>query len=125
MSMAVPPAVGAQQPERLHRIGMLERTSTALNAANVAGFRQGLRELGYIEGKTFVIEYRSSDGRDDQYPGLVAELVRLTPQRRRSAKGRLTARVAPVHNARHMFNVALDTVRSTSADHPLAHLLLT
>jgi putative ABC transport system substrate-binding protein len=75
-SMVAPLAVDAQQPEKLYRIGMLERTSMVVNAANVDGFRQGLRELGYIEGKTFVIEYRSSDGRDERYPGLAAELVR-------------------------------------------------
>jgi putative tryptophan/tyrosine transport system substrate-binding protein len=76
-SIVHPPAVGAQQPTKPYRIGMLERTSMAINAANVHGFRQGLRDLGYTEGKTFVIEYRSSDGRDDRYPGLAAELVRL------------------------------------------------
>jgi putative tryptophan/tyrosine transport system substrate-binding protein len=76
-SIAAPLAVGAQQPERLYRIGMLERTSTAVNAANVDGFRQGMQELGYSEGRTFVIEYRSSDGRDDRYALLAAELVRL------------------------------------------------
>jgi putative tryptophan/tyrosine transport system substrate-binding protein len=75
--IAVPLAVAAQQPEKLYRIGMLERTSTAVNAANIQGFRQGLRDLGYIEGETFVIEYRSSDGRDERYPALAAELVRL------------------------------------------------
>ena len=56
---------------------MLERTSTAINAANLEGFRQGLRELGYVEGKSFVIEYRSADGRDERFPSLAAELVRL------------------------------------------------
>jgi putative ABC transport system substrate-binding protein len=56
---------------------MLERTSTAINGANVDSFRQGLRDLGYVEGKHFVIEYRSADGRDDRYAGLAAELVRL------------------------------------------------
>jgi putative ABC transport system substrate-binding protein len=56
---------------------MLERTSTAINAANLEGFRQGLRELGYVEGKNFVLEYRSADGRDERFPGLAAELVRL------------------------------------------------
>jgi putative ABC transport system substrate-binding protein len=75
--IAAPLAVAAQQPEKLYRIGMLERTSTAVNAANIQGFRQGLRDLGYIEGETFVIEYRSSDGRDERYPALAAELVRL------------------------------------------------
>ena len=72
---AAPLTAKAQQ--KLYRIGMLERTSTSANAANVNGFRQGLRERGYIEGKTFVIEYRSADGRDERYPGLADELVRL------------------------------------------------
>ena len=75
--LAAPLAAEAQQPEKLYRIGMLERTSPAINAANLDGFRRGLRELGYVEGKNFVIEYRSADGRDDRYPGLAAELVRL------------------------------------------------
>jgi len=75
--LAAPLAVEAQRPEKLYRIGMLERTSTAINAANVDSFRQGLRNLGYVEGKSFVIEYRSTDGRDERYPGLAAELVRL------------------------------------------------
>ena len=76
-SIAAPLAVDAQRPEKLYRIGMLERTSTAINAANLEGFRQGLRELGYVEGKSFVIEYRSADGRDERFPSLAAELVRL------------------------------------------------
>jgi putative tryptophan/tyrosine transport system substrate-binding protein len=75
--LATPFAVGAQPPEKLYRIGMLERTSTAINAANLNGFRQGLRERGYVEGKSFVIEYRSADGRDERFPGLATELVRL------------------------------------------------
>jgi putative ABC transport system substrate-binding protein len=73
--LAVPLGVDAAQAEKLYRIGMLERTSIATNAANVDGFRQGLRELGYIEGKSFVIEYRSADGRDERFPPLAAELV--------------------------------------------------
>src|SRR3989442_564673 len=56
---------------------MLERTSIAINAANLDGFRQGLRELGYIEAKNFLIEYRSADGRDERFPDLATELVRL------------------------------------------------
>lgn len=75
--LAAPVALEAQQPGKMYRIGMLERTSAAVNAANLDGFRQGLRELGYIEGKTLFIEYRSSDGPDERYPGLAAELVRL------------------------------------------------
>jgi putative ABC transport system substrate-binding protein len=75
--LAAPLAVDAQRAEKLYRIGMLERTSTAINAANLEGFRQGMRELGYVEGKNFVIEYRSVDGRDELFPSLAAELVRL------------------------------------------------
>ena len=67
----------AQQARRLYRIGMIERTSIVINAANVDSFRQGLRELGYVEGDRFVIEYRSADGRDERFPGLATELVRL------------------------------------------------
>ena len=76
-SIAAPLAVDAQRPEKLYRIGMLDRTSMAINAANLNGFRRGLRELGYVEGKNFVIEYRSADGRDERFPGLATELVRL------------------------------------------------
>jgi putative ABC transport system substrate-binding protein len=75
-SLASPLAVDAQT-EKLYRIGMLERTSTAINAANLDGLRRGLRELGYVEGKNFVIEYRSADGRDEWFPGLATDLVRL------------------------------------------------
>jgi hypothetical protein len=75
--LAAPFAAGAQQPARIHRVGMIERTSIAINAANVQGFRQGLRELGYAEGESFAIEYRSADGQDGRFPGLAAELVRL------------------------------------------------
>jgi len=70
-----PLAAKAQQLDRPYRIGMLERTSTAVNAANVNAFRQGLRERGYVEGERFVIDYRSADGRDEQFPILAAEMV--------------------------------------------------
>ena len=56
---------------------MLERTSPATNAANFEAFRRGLRELGYVEGKNLVIEYRSADGRDERFAALATELVRL------------------------------------------------
>jgi putative ABC transport system substrate-binding protein len=75
--LAAPLAAEAQQLEKRYRIGMLERTSAAMNAANVNGFRQGLRELGYVDGEHFVIEYRSADGRDERFPDLATELVRL------------------------------------------------
>ena len=72
-------AAEAEQTGKVYRIGMLERTPAAANAANLDGFRQGLRELGYVEGKNLVIEYRSADGHDERFLTLAAELVRLKP----------------------------------------------
>jgi putative ABC transport system substrate-binding protein len=67
----------AHQARKVHRIGMLETRSAALNAANVDAFREGLRELGYREGQNIEIVYRSSEGRNDRFPGLARELVNL------------------------------------------------
>jgi ABC-type uncharacterized transport system substrate-binding protein len=76
-SLAAPFVGAAQRPERLHRVGMVERTSLEINAANVQGLRRGLRELGYVEGESFALEYRSADGQDGRFPGLAGELVQL------------------------------------------------
>ncbi len=67
----------ARTQERVWRIGMLETTSPTLNAANLDAFRQGLRELGYTEGRNLIIEYRSADGRGERFAGLATELVAL------------------------------------------------
>jgi putative ABC transport system substrate-binding protein len=75
--LVAPLRAQAQAPAKPYRIGMLERTSPATNFANVSGFRSGLRERGYVEGESFAIEYRSADGRDDRFPDLAAELVRM------------------------------------------------
>ena len=69
-------AVGAQ-PTNIPRIAYLGATSLTANAARVEAFRQGLRELGYVDGKNIVIELRSAEGEQDRLPALVAELVRL------------------------------------------------
>jgi len=74
---AWPLSAGAQQAGKIWRIGMLENTSRSVNAANFDAFRQGMRELGYVEGQNLVIEYRSVDGRSERYPELAADLVRL------------------------------------------------
>jgi putative ABC transport system substrate-binding protein len=67
----------AQQPTKIPRIGFLSAASTSAIAARIEGFRHGLRELGYIEGKNIVVEWPSADGKPDRLPALVAELVRL------------------------------------------------
>ncbi len=76
-AMTWPLAARAQQPTKSYRIGMLETISAALNAPHLDAFRKGLRELGYVEGKNYTIEYRSADGRAERFPELAAELVRL------------------------------------------------
>jgi putative ABC transport system substrate-binding protein len=68
---------GAQPGTKVYRIGVLETTSATLNGPNLEAFRQGLRELGYVEGQNFVIAYRSADGRPERFPALATELVRL------------------------------------------------
>ncbi len=75
--LAAPLAAEAQPAGKVYRVGVLETAPMVLNAANLEAFRQGLRELGYVEGQNLVIEYRSADGRADRFPDLANELVRL------------------------------------------------
>jgi len=67
----------AQQPKKVPRIGFLMAVSPSTIPARVEAFRQGLRELGYVEGKNIVIEWRSAEGKLDRLPALAAELVHL------------------------------------------------
>jgi len=67
----------AQQATKIPRIGFLSSLSPATVSARMDAFRQGLRELGYVEGKNMVIEYRWAEGTIDRLPDLAAELVRL------------------------------------------------
>jgi putative ABC transport system substrate-binding protein len=67
----------AQHAAKIPRIGYLSAASAPEVAFRTEPFRQGLRELGYVEGKTIVIEYRYADGKLDSLPALAAELVRL------------------------------------------------
>jgi putative ABC transport system substrate-binding protein len=67
----------AQQPMKILRIGYLSPTFSSTNSARIEAFRQGLRELGYVEGKNIVIEYRHADGKLDRLAALATELVRL------------------------------------------------
>jgi len=67
----------AQQPKKVPRIGYLAAASASANPARIEAFKQGLRELGYMEGKNIVIEWRSAEGKSEPVPALAAELVRL------------------------------------------------
>jgi putative tryptophan/tyrosine transport system substrate-binding protein len=58
-------AVEAQQPKKVPRIGYLVPTSSS---PYIEAFRQGLRDLGYTEGKNILIEYRYAEGKPDRYP---------------------------------------------------------
>jgi putative ABC transport system substrate-binding protein len=69
--------VEAQQPKKVPRIGYLTTVSLSAISARIEAFRQGLRELGYIEGENIVIERRFAEGKLDRLPELAAELVRL------------------------------------------------
>jgi putative ABC transport system substrate-binding protein len=67
----------AQTPTKIFRIGYLAPSSLSALVVRTDAFRHGLRDLGYVEGKNIVIEWRSADGKLDRLPALAAELVRL------------------------------------------------
>ena len=67
----------AQQPGKIPRIGFLSATSLSVISARIEALRQGLRELGYVEGKNIVIEWLSAEGKLDRVPALAAEVVHL------------------------------------------------
>jgi putative ABC transport system substrate-binding protein len=69
--------VQAQEPAKIPRIGFLIAASPSSVSPRLEAFRQGLRELGYVEGKNIVIEWRYAEGKLDRLPALAAELVRL------------------------------------------------
>jgi putative ABC transport system substrate-binding protein len=71
------PLAAEAQAGKVYRIGILETIPAAQNAANLAALRKGLRDLGYVEGRNLIIEYRSADGRAERFPDLASELVRL------------------------------------------------
>jgi ABC-type uncharacterized transport system substrate-binding protein len=73
VAAAWPLAASAQS--KIPRIGFMGNSTAALEANLVDAFREGLREHGYEEGRNIVIEYRWADGKYDQFPALVAELI--------------------------------------------------
>src|SRR5262249_55287263 len=77
--LAAPLAGEPQQPATTHRIALLDSTSMPARRHLWDAFRDHLRELGYVEGGNLIIEARGADDRTERLAGLVAELVRLTP----------------------------------------------
>ena len=75
--LGVAGAAQAQQPVKVPRIGYLSPGFSSPKPARTEAFRQGLRELSYVEGRNIFIEYRYAEGRIDRLPGLATELVRL------------------------------------------------
>ena len=73
--VATGPPVGAQQAPKIARIGFLTPGTPASGASALEAFRQGMRELGHVEGKTFVLELRNAGAQSDRLPELARELV--------------------------------------------------
>jgi putative tryptophan/tyrosine transport system substrate-binding protein len=69
----------AQQPTKIPKIGYLTGASPSAMTSRIEAFRQGLRELGYVERKNIIVEYRYAEGQPDRLPVLADELVRLKP----------------------------------------------
>src|SRR5215468_9019434 len=76
-ALATPLGAETQQPKKVPRIGLLGGGSASAVAGRIDAFRQGLRDLGYVEGKTIVIDQRWAEGKLDRIPVLAVELVRL------------------------------------------------
>jgi len=99
--LAVPLPAFAQQPAAtIPRIGFLGVSTSTAWAPRVAAFREGLRDLGYVEGRNIVIEFRFAEGQYDRLPELAAELVRLKVDVivTHSAPGALAAKQATATN---------------------------
>jgi putative ABC transport system substrate-binding protein len=75
--MAARGVIAEAQPKKVPRIGLLAAGSPSSHAHQHDAFRQGLRDLGYIEGQNIILEYRFAEGKIDRFPDLAAELVRL------------------------------------------------
>ena len=76
-TLAAPLAAVAQQAGNIPRVGHLFVLPSSATTHLREAFRQGLRELGYVEGQNIVIEFRNAEGRVERLPNLAAELIRL------------------------------------------------
>ena len=77
--LAAPLVAEAQRAEKVYRVGYLGGSSGSVVAPFLAAFRQGMHELGYVEGRNLMLEARFAEGKVDRFPSLAQELVRLNP----------------------------------------------
>jgi putative ABC transport system substrate-binding protein len=77
--LGMPLAADAQPTGRTVTIGYLGNSSPALESNLVEAFREGLRQLGYVEGRNLIIKFAWAEGQQERHPALARELVRLTP----------------------------------------------
>jgi putative ABC transport system substrate-binding protein len=79
LSLCYAPLVcqGQQQAEKVYRVGYVGYDKPGSDPSAIAGLRQGLRELGYVENQNIFIEYRFAEGQPDRLPGLISELTNL------------------------------------------------
>jgi putative ABC transport system substrate-binding protein len=110
--LIMPPAAGAQPAARMPRIGILSPAPpAAVTGSPFDAFREALRELGYVEGKTIALEYRFAAGKYERLPELAADLVRLQVDVIVTDGGETAARAAL--NATRTIPIVMGT---TSAD---------
>src|SRR5262245_65243891 len=75
VSVLAAPLAGEAQPAGVPRIGVL--VPAGLHDPDIEAFRQGLRELGYVEGQNLLVEYRAAEGHPERLPDLFGEMLRL------------------------------------------------
>src|SRR3989338_1475520 len=75
--LSTAPFLGAQQAGKVPRIGFMGNSTAALEANLIGPFREGLRDLGYVDGRNILIEYRWAEGKYERFPTLIAEMIAL------------------------------------------------
>jgi putative ABC transport system substrate-binding protein len=107
--LAAPIAAAAQSGSKVHRVGYLSTAGSVFEP-----FRQGLRELGYVEGQNLVLDARLAHGRLDRLPALAAELVRMRPDV-------IAAVSSPAIRATKQATTTIPIVMAFSGDDPVRH----
>jgi len=77
LAVASPIGARAQAPAKIPRIGYLASSGPAMTGRMIAALKQGLKDLGYIDGQTIAVEIRQAEGRNERMPELAAELIAL------------------------------------------------